>query len=177
MRSRLIPLLPLLLLFFLFPPGTTALASNEGQFKISSPVFESNGYVPRRYTCDGKNVNPPFEIENVPQGAKSLALILVDADVPGGSFVHWILWNIDPGIKEIKESSVPKGAVQGINDFKKRNYGGPCPPSGTHRYFFKIYALSIRLSLGPDSRKGDLEKALKGHVIAQAQMMGLCKRK
>lgn len=177
MRFRLILLLSFFLSFFLLPLAANAQVIKEGGLKISSPVFENNGYIPRRYTCDGKNVSPPLEIENVPQEAKSLALILDDRDAPRGTFVHWIAWNIDPSIKESRESSVPKGAVQGMNDFKRRNYGGPCPPSGTHRYYFNIYALDTRLTLHHNSKKADLEKAMKGHVIARAQMMGLYKRK
>lgn len=148
-----------------------------GGLKILSSAFENNKNIPRQYTCDGLNVNPPLKIENVPQEAKSLALVFDDIDAPRGSYVHWILWNIDPGIKEIKENFVPEGAVQGMNDFKKNNYGGPCPPSRAHRYVFKIYALNTRLNLNPNSTKTSLEEAMKGHVIAQTQLMGVYKRK
>jgi Raf kinase inhibitor-like YbhB/YbcL family protein len=105
-----------------------------------------------------------------------LALIFDDIDVPRGSYVHWILWNIDPTIKEIKENSVPEGAVQGMNDFKKHNYGGPCPPGRAHRYVFKIFALDTRLNLDPHSTKADLEKAVEGHVISKSQCLGVYKR-
>jgi len=145
--------------------------------KISSPIVEDGGQIPRKYTCDGVNVNPTLKIENIPIKTNSLALVFDDVDGPRGSYVHWILWNIDPGTKEIKENSIPKGAVQGRNDFKKNNYGGPCPPSRAHRYLFKIYALDVRLNLNPNSTKTDLEKAMKGHVIAQAQLVGVYKRK
>lgn len=148
-----------------------------GGLKISSSAFENNKNIPRQYTCDGVNVNPPLKIENVPREAKSLALVFDDIDAPRGSYVHWILWNIDPGIKEIKENFVPEGAVQGMNDFKKNNYGGPCPPSRAHRYVFKIYALNTLLNLNPNSTKTSLEEAMKGHVIAQAQIIGVYKRK
>jgi len=176
MRLRRILFLPPLLLFFLLPLAADSQQVQEGVLKISSPVFENSQNIPRRYACDGKNVNPPLGIENVPVKAKSLALIFDDRDAPGGTFVHWILWNIDPGVKEIKEDSVPEGAVQGTNDFKKRSYGGPCPPSRAHRYDFRIYALDTRLKLEPKSRKADLEKAMKGHVVAQAKMTGLYKK-
>jgi Raf kinase inhibitor-like YbhB/YbcL family protein len=146
------------------------------ELKISSPVFESNGPIPRRYSCDGKNVNPPLEVENVPAGARSLALILDDRDAPRKTFVHWILWNIDPKTKEIRENSVPKDAVEGTNDFKKQNYGGPCPPSGNHRYVFKVFALDTRPDLPPSARKPDLEKAMTGHILAQGQMTGTFKK-
>ncbi len=146
-----------------------------GELKITSPVVDRD--IPRKYTCDGKNVNPPLEIKNVPPGSKSLALIVDDLDAPRKTFVHWILWNIDPEVKEIKENSVPKGAVQGKNDFKKNSYGGPCPPSRTHRYVFKVFALDVRLDLASSSTVIDLQNAVKGHVIAEAQMIGLYSRK
>lgn len=144
--------------------------------KITSPAFGNNGNIPRLYTCDGKDVNPALMIENVPDGAKSLVLIVDDPDAPAGNWVHWVLWNIDPKLKEIKENSVPPNSVQGKNDFGKNNYGGPCPPSGTHRYFFKFYALDTPLNLSPDSTKFRLEKAMKGHVLAEGRIVGLYKR-
>jgi hypothetical protein len=144
--------------------------------KISSPAFENNGEIPKKYTCDGVNVNPSLKIEHVPSNAKSLALVFDDMDAPRGTYVHWILWNIDSNIKEIKENSVPEGAVQGMNDFKKRNYGGPCPPRRAHKYVFKIYALDIFFNLNPNSTKTDLEKAMEGHIISRAQLTGVYKR-
>jgi Raf kinase inhibitor-like YbhB/YbcL family protein len=173
---RLILFVLLLLSVFLVPFVKAQEASKGGGLKLSSPAFENNGYIPSKYTCDGANVNPPLKIENVPQGTKSLAMIFDDVDAPRGSYVHWILWNIDPTIKEIKENSVPEGAVQGMNDFKKQNYGGPCPPGRAHRYVFKIFALDIRLNPDPSSTKADLEKGMKGHVMVQAQLMGVYKR-
>jgi len=145
--------------------------------KISSPVFENNGNIPAKYTCDGKDVNPPLLIENVPANTKSLALIMDDPDAPRGTWVHWVVWNIDPQAGEIKEDSVPKSAKQGMNDFRKKDYGGPCPPSGTHRYFFKLYALDTVLTIGQDSTKADLEKAMKGHILEEGSLIGLYKRK
>lgn len=145
--------------------------------KISSPVFEHNGYIPAKYTCDGMDVNPTLLIENVPANSKSLALIVDDPDAPRGTWVHWVLWNINPEIREIRENSIPGGALQGLNDFKKHNYGGPCPPSGTHRYFFKLYALDNILSISPNATKADLEEAMKGHIIEQTQIIGLYKRR
>jgi Raf kinase inhibitor-like YbhB/YbcL family protein len=141
-----------------------------GRFKIASPVVDRD--IPRKYTCDGENVNPPLDFNNVPPQAKSLALVFDDLDAPRGTFVHWIMWNIDPGIGGLKENSVPIGAVQGMNDFKKHHYGGPCPPSRAHRYAFKVFALDTRLNLGPDSTRVDLQKASQGHVIAEAQIIG-----
>lgn len=144
---------------------------------IASPAFKHNESIPEKYTCDGADVNPPLVIEGVPPGAKSLALIVDDPDAPRGTWVHWVVWNIDPKTKEIKENSVPAGAKQGMNDFRSRNYGGPCPPSGTHRYFFKLYALDTAPDLGPDTTKAVLEKAMMGHILAQAEIIGLYRRK
>ncbi len=154
---------------------TLSQEQKAGELKITSPVFDRD--IPRKYTCDGKNINPPLEIKNVPPGSKSLALIVDDLDAPRKTFVHWVLWNIDPEVKEIKENSVPKGAVQGKNDFKKNSYGGPCPPSRTHRYVFKVFALDVRLDLGSNSTAIDLQNVMKGHLIAEAQLVGLYRRK
>ena len=145
--------------------------------KISSAVFRHNELIPAKYTCDGSDVNPPLLIENVPPTAKSLALIVDDPDAPAGTWVHWVVWNISPSTGAIMENTVPSGAEQGLNDFRKRSYGGPCPPSGTHRYFFKIYALDTTLTLGSNTTKAVLEKTMKGHVVAQGELIGLYKRK
>ena len=146
------------------------------ELKLSSTAFQNNGSIPSRYTCDGRDINPPLAIENVPPGTKSLALIVDDPDAPMGTWVHWVSWNIAPGIKEIKENDTPGGSVSGLNDFKRQSYGGPCPPSGTHRYFFKLYALDTALDLPSGAKKADVEKAMKGHVISEAQIIGLYKR-
>ncbi len=144
--------------------------------KISSTAFKQSGWIPTKYTCDGEDVNPSLFIVNVPPTAKSLALIVDDPDAPAGTWVHWVVWNISPATKDIQENSLPQGAQEGINDFRKRSYGGPCPPPGTHRYFFKLYALDTMLTLGPNSTKAGLEQAMKGHVIAQTELVGLYKR-
>jgi len=144
--------------------------------KISSPAFENGGEIPKKYTCDGANVSPSLKIENVPSNTKSLALVFDDIDAPRGTYVHWILWNMAPGVNEIKENSVPEGVVQGVNDFKKRHYGGPCPPKRAHKYVFDIYALDTLLNLNPNGTKKDLEKAMEGHTISRAQLTGLYKR-
>ena len=171
-------LIPFLFLSFLVLSASDALNQEQkpGEFKITSPVFENNSGIPPRYACDGKNISPPFEIKNVPPQVKSLALVVDDLDAPRGTYVHWILWNIEPMVKEIKENSIPEGAIQGTNDFKQRNYGGPCPPSRAHRYVFKVFALDRRLDLSPDSAKVDLQKAMKGHVIGEAQLIGRYKK-
>lgn len=141
--------------------------------KISSPEFKHNGMIPKKFTCDGDDVNPAIEIEDVPQAAKSLALIMDDPDAPMGTFVHWVMFNI-PVTTRVGENSAP--GKQGVNDFRKKGYGGPCPPSGTHRYFFKLYALDQELDLEEGIRKADLEAAMKDHILEQAELIGLYKR-
>ncbi len=167
----------LMLMMYSFSIASGKEDKKMGEFKITSSAFDHEGNIPSRFTCDGTDINPQLKIENVPSAAKSLALIVDDPDAPAKTWVHWVAWNIDPKIVEIKENSVPKGAVQGINDFRKHNYGGPCPPSGTHRYYFKLYALDTVLDLGNHAEKPDLEKAMKGHIIAQTELMGKYKRK
>jgi Raf kinase inhibitor-like YbhB/YbcL family protein len=145
--------------------------------KITSPVFKHNDRIPPKYTCDGADINPPLLVENVPAGTQSLSLIVDDPDAPRGIWVHWVVWNIAPDTKEIKEHTVPSGAQQGINDFRKNSYGGPCPPSGTHRYFFKLYALNAKLNIDRNANKASLEKAMSGHILGQAELIGLYARK
>ena len=145
--------------------------------KISSPTFEANQTIPSKYTCDGENINPPFQIFDVPAGAKSLVLISDDPDAPMGTWAHWTAWNISPEIKEIAENSAPIGAVEGITSFGNKGYGGPCPPSGTHRYFFKLYALDKALDLPPSAKASDIEKAMTGHILDKTELIGLYQRK
>ena len=144
---------------------------------IESSAFPHNGMIPPKYTCDGADANPPLSIGNVPEKAKTLALIVDDPDAPMGTWVHWVVWNLGAGTREIPENSVPQGALQGTNDFRKQSYGGPCPPSGTHRYFFKLYALDAPLSLKGGATKAQLEEAMKGHVLSQAELIGRYRRK
>ena len=139
---------------------------------VRSPAFPHNGFIPSRYTGDGADVNPSLNIEGLPEGTKSLVLIVDDPDAPMGTWDHWIVWNIPPGT-EIKENSVP--GTEGLNSFGRNSYGGPSPPSGTHRYFFKVYALDSELLLKPNSRKRDVEKAMSGHVLAKGELIGLYK--
>ena len=140
---------------------------------ITSPAFENNGFIPSKYTCDGNDVNPPLKIEGVPEGTQSLVLIVDDPDAPMGTWDHWIVWNIPP-LEKIEENSVP--GVEGLNDFNRHSYGGPCPPSGTHRYFFKVYALDAKLDLDSSSRKKNLERAMEGHILAKGEIVGLYSR-
>lgn len=144
--------------------------------KLSSPAFEHNKEISSRFTCDGENINPPLLISDVPIGTKSFVLVNDDPDAPGGIWVHWTVWNITPDTKEIKENSMPEGAEEGVTDFGKAGYGGPCPPSGTHRYFFKLYALDTMLELPPTAKASDVEKTMTGHILAKAVLVGLYKR-
>jgi len=141
--------------------------------KLWSPDFKNNGLIPRKFTCDGQDVNPNLITEDIAPGTESLTLIVDDPDAPVGIWVHWVVFNIAL-MKEIKENSIP--GVQGINDFRRKNYGGPCPPGGTHRYFFKLYALDTKLNLAEGANKSAVEKAMQGHIVAQAELVGLYKR-
>lgn len=125
-----------------------------------------------KYTCDGEDINPLLLIAGVPDGTVTLALIVDDPDAPGGTWDHWVLWNIDPQTKIIKENSVPAGAIAGTNSAGKLEFHGPCPPSGTHRYFFKLYALNKELDLEEGATKEQLEKSMAGYIIEKAEVMG-----
>ena len=144
--------------------------------KIKSSAFENNQLIPPKYTCDGGNINPPLLISDVPNEAQSLVLIMDDPDAPMGTWIHWTLFNIDPKISEIAEASSPQGAVQGKTSGANR-YGGPCPPAGTHRYFFKLYALDTSLDLHSDADKAKIEQAMQNHIIDQAELIGRYARK
>ncbi len=144
--------------------------------EIESPVFRNNKLIPSKYTCDGENVNPSLLIGDVPENAKSLVLIVDDPDASRGAFVHWTVWNINPAIKEIKENSCPQNAVEGRTDFGRPGYGGPCPPSGTHRYFFKLFALNTTLDIDTSTEAADLEREIENNILAKAQLVGLYRR-
>lgn len=148
-----------------------------GDMKISSPAFAHNGGIPAKYTCDGADVSPPLVIGDVPAVAQTLALIVDDPDAPVGTWVHWVVWNIDPGAREIGEGKAPARGIEGRNDWGRNGYGGPCPPSGAHRYFFKLYALDASLNLPHAATKKDVERAMEGHIIARGQLTGLYKRR
>jgi Raf kinase inhibitor-like YbhB/YbcL family protein len=175
--GKFILCLSVLILALSFSSATGKERMKMSELKITSPAFVTNGYIPARYTCDGTDINPPLQIDNVPAESKSLALIVDDPDAPVGMWVHWVVWNINPSTGEIAEDSVPRNAAQGKNDWKRNTYGGPCPPSGVHRYFFKLYALDTRLNLGTGAAKRDLENAMHGHVLATAELIGLYKRR
>ncbi|RJQ37009.1 YbhB/YbcL family Raf kinase inhibitor-like protein [Candidatus Microgenomates bacterium] len=140
--------------------------------KITSPAFENNQKIPSVNSCDGKGVNPPLVFEDVPENAKSLALIVEDPDAPGGTFIHWVVFNIDPKVRKIDEGSVPSGAVEGVTS-SGIGFVPPCPPSGTHRYIFKLFALDNTLNLQKGASKEEVEQAMQGHTIEQTELIGL----
>ena len=149
--------------------------------KVTSTAFQEGGMIPRKFTGDGENVSPPLAWAPIPPGTKSLALVSDDPDAPMGTWVHWVLYNLPPETKELSEKVSPdatlaSGARHGKNDFRSLGYGGPMPPSGTHRYYFKVYALDTALDLAPGATKPQLLKAMEGHVLAQGQLMGKYKR-
>lgn len=148
----------------------------EGKMRLTT-VFANNEYIPSKYTCDGEDAAPELTIEEVPQNAKSLALIVDDPDAPMGTWVHWILFNIPVDTTKIDYYNLPEGSKMGMNDFGKVGWGGPCPPNGVHRYFFKLYAVDKTIDLLPGAKKSQVEKEIKDHVIEKAELIGLYKRK
>jgi Raf kinase inhibitor-like YbhB/YbcL family protein len=148
-----------------------AFAAGGATMKITSSAFQQNGNIPAKFTCGGESVSPALEITGVPAEAKSLALIADDPDAPGGLFTHWLVWNIPPRTDSIAAGSAPKG-VHGTNDFGKPGYGAPCPPSGVHRYYFRVFALDRELDLRSGAKRSQLDAAMKGHVIAQGELIG-----
>lgn len=149
--------------------------------KLTSTAFQDGALIPSKYTCDGPNVSPQLSWSAVPPGAKALALVCDDPDAPGKTWVHWVVYDIPPITMELPEGIVHEeklsnGGKQGQNDFGKIGYGGPCPPSGTHRYFFRLYALDSETSLELGATKDQLWKAIDGHVLAQGELMGKYQR-
>jgi Raf kinase inhibitor-like YbhB/YbcL family protein len=153
----------------------------ENAMKITSSAFQDHELIPPKYTCDGADVIPPLKVKEVPREAKSLALIMDDPDVPPAvrpdrNWDHWIVWNVPPDVDQIEEGKPPKGVV-GRNSWGKNGYGGPAPPDREHRYFFKLYALDRTLDLPSTAGKPELQKAMEGHVLAEAQLVGRYDRK
>ncbi len=147
---------------------------------LSSPAFQEGASIPSQYTCDGEDVSPPLSWDAVPE-ARSFVLICDDPDAPMGTWVHWVLYNLPPDALSLEgnvppQAKLPNGALQGVNDFRRIGYGGPCPPSGEHRYFFKIYALDSRLDLDAGATKAQVLIAMEGHVRAQGHLMGRYRR-
>jgi hypothetical protein len=159
----------------------TTIGGEAMELKIKSSAFNEGDMIPKKYTCDGANISPPLAWDAVPMNTKSLALISDDPDAPVGTWVHWVIYNIPPTIKELPENIPPhntieNGAQQGTNDFRMIGYGGPCPPQGAHRYYFKLYALDKVLDSEPGLTKAHLLNAMEGHIMAQGQFMGRYQR-
>lgn len=151
-------------------------------FTLTSSAFKEGEMIPMKYTCDGADVSPPLAWSDPPEGTGSFALISDDPDAPVGTWVHWVMYNIPADVSELPEGvpadkELKSGAVQGVNDFRKFGYGGPCPPGGTHRYFFKLYALGTELNLNPGATKADVEEAVRGHILGEARLMGRYSRR
>ena len=151
--------------------------------ELTSPAFQHEALIPSRYTCDGEDISPELRWSGAPEGTKSFVLISDDPDAPVGLWVHWVIYEIPPTVAGLSEAVDPdkdtlsNGARQGVNSWSRIGYGGPCPPGGTHRYFFKLYALDCNLILQPGATKAEVEKGLKGHVLAEATLMGRYTRK
>jgi Raf kinase inhibitor-like YbhB/YbcL family protein len=179
-HRKIILLLAVILLIAFAQPLGAAEPPAKGleSFKLSSPAFEPDGTIPKQFTCDGSNVSPALTWTGPPAGAKSLALIVDDPDAPAGTWVHWVIFDLPASARELAEgmpqdAELAGGARHGRNDFRRLGYGGPCPPPGpAHRYFFKLYALDARIGLKPGATKADLENAMKGHIIAKAELIG-----
>ena len=145
------------------------MAAKTNRLTIYSTAFSHNGHIPSEYTCEGKNINPPIEVNNIPEDTKTLALIVEDPDAPRGVFDHWLVWNIPPH-ETIAEQKNP--GISGTNSFGQMGYGGPCPPSGAHRYYFKVYALDTKLDLLAGADKKELLKMMQDHILAEGELMG-----
>lgn len=167
----------------LFPRGTmkpikrsTSVPKGKVTMTITSSAFAHNSPMPSKYTCDGENINPPLTFSEIPANAQSLVLLVDDPDAPGGTFHHWSIYNMDPKTTQIDENSKPVMGIEGMTSFGKAGYGGPCPPSGTHRYFFKLYALDTKLNLPEQATFNEIEDAMQNHILAQAELIGLYNR-
>lgn len=145
---------------------------------ISSPAFQNSEPIPLKYTCDGENISPPLVLGDVHPNTKSIVLVVDDPDAPGETWVHWVVWNIHPTTREIPEGTVPTGGLEGKTSFNSQGYGGPCPHQGTHRYFFRVYALdTVLVSLPLTSDEAALQRAMQGHIITDAKLIGTYERK
>jgi hypothetical protein len=151
--------------------------------ELTSTAFQHNSPIPAEYTCDGRNISPPLKWGSVPEGVRSLVLICEDPDAPSGTWTHWVIYNIPAEVGGLEAGAstttetLASGASQGVNDFRRVGYGGPCPPSGRHRYFFRLYALDAELKLKPGARKQEVVRAMEGHVLATGELMGTYSRK
>lgn len=184
--KKLFSFFAILIILFGFVYGAEKVANKEAKRMVVTSVFKNGEFIPKKYACEGEDINPELVITNVPKNAKSIAIICDDPDAPIGTFVHWVIWNIPvdgdsvkipEGLKKLEK--LTEGTMQGYNDFGKIGYNGPCPPRGhgVHHYHFKVYALDTLLDLKGKVKKTDLEKAMKGHIIESAEIVGLYERK
>ncbi|MGE0200085.1 MAG: YbhB/YbcL family Raf kinase inhibitor-like protein [Candidatus Melainabacteria bacterium] len=168
------------------PAGTPMNVNEElptphiiGKLLVSSPAFANGKTIPAQYTCKGDDISPPLAIHQIPKGTRSVALIVDDPDAPMGTWTHWVVWNLFPGQNEtitLAPNSLPPESVQGINSFRRKAYGGPCPPGGTHRYFFKAYALDVEMPADAVYKSHSLLEDIQPHIIAQGELMGTFKK-
>jgi Raf kinase inhibitor-like YbhB/YbcL family protein len=177
----LIASLSLTAVFDTYAQGKSKDPSAQHTLKVKSPAFQEGGMIPKAYTCDGRNISPPLEWSDVPGATKSIAVIVEDPDAPGMVFTHWVVYNLPPETRSLPESmpdekQLKNGTRQGMNDFLKVGFGGLCPPTGTHRYYFKVYALDMMLDMEPGLTKQHLLNKMKGHILADGQLMGKYKR-
>jgi Raf kinase inhibitor-like YbhB/YbcL family protein len=177
MKKKHSPSLCLIIFFAIIMLMLPFAKAEGGTMKLTSSAFDESGMIPGKYTCDGADVSPPLKWDSLPDGTKSLALICDDPDAPMGTWVHWVYYDIPAETKDLSENVVSderpaSGGVQGINDFRRIGYGGPCPPGGTHRYFFKLYALDILLNLSPGATKNQVLEAMENHILDHAELMG-----
>ncbi len=168
--------------------SSCSLAGNRSQskqeaktMKLTSSAFINNGLIPPKYTCDGADISPPLSWDEIPSETQSLALIVDDLDAPARTFVHWVIYDISPTVNQLPEKiigskTIPSGGVQGKNDFGRLGYGGLCPPSGIHRYFFQLYALDQKLSLATGASKSQIISAMEGHILEKAELIGRYQR-
>jgi Raf kinase inhibitor-like YbhB/YbcL family protein len=155
------------------PEPSPMATANIDTMNLTSIAFENGGKISKKYTCNGGDESPPLTISGVSEATRDLALIVHDPDVPSGDFTHWLVWNISPKTTKIAEGTVPAGAVQGVNSFGESNYGGPCPPAGTHHYIFELYALDMVVNLPSSSDRPTLESAIQGHIINKTSLTGI----
>ena len=165
-------------------PQSVAEESPQGgdmTFHLNSEAFNQGERIPQRYSCDGEDISPPLRWTDPPEGTQSFALVMDDPDAPMGTWVHWVLYNVPPGTRMLAEGfpsdpQISSGARNGHNSWSRMGYGGPCPPSGSHRYFFRIYALDQILTLAPGADKAQLIQTIQGHILAEAELMGTYQR-
>lgn len=150
--------------------------TTKATLDLSSPAFPHEGLIAEKYTCDGQNLSPPLRIEGIPEKTQSLVLVMEDPDAPGRTFTHWLAWNIPPTVKEIPEGHEPEHAILGMTDFGKIGYGGPCPPTGEHRYYFRVFALNITLPVLKGTEWPEVHSLMDGHVLAEGILMGRYRR-